>query len=333
MEPSQKSSNPDNISKLGHNSSNSNGSNARAEYNTSIVRKSKPRNLSLPDERMVMSLEDNGADNKTEEVDAIDGNPLRLLRQNKGVGGNNNVLPLPPRDRHKATFVGAAGVSAGSSQFSRHQRKHPLLIPSKISITAHSEFSSGMMPPPPPPKPVRQHVRAAEAIANEIKTETGIDDVPIRPAHASNLVVSRRSSEEPQQDSVLSAVIESLRKNHPPPNSVNQIADKVKLYENYESSEVTMEQTDSARDNGSADAITMRPRVPRGDSPQKITLNQTQNLNQGVHRRIASLDLTDSYQNSSNRSTFETNYQPDHDLLKIRTVRRILGSSVSILML
>lgn len=118
-------------------------------------RKTRPRNLSLPDERMVYPtpkepIEEPGSDvaetrmGRTEEVpEEVDGNPLRLLRQNKS--GVTNVLPLPPKKQVPSAFT-------------RHQRKHPLLIPNKVPING-TDNSNTSEAPKPPPKPIRQHVR------------------------------------------------------------------------------------------------------------------------------------------------------------------------------
>lgn len=327
LEPSQKPSNPESISTSSAIQS-SNGS-----HSMGIVRKSKPRNLSLPDERMVMSLEHNFQQQANDEVD---GNPLRLLRQSKGLGGTNNVLPLPPRDRFHKPVLGAVG----GSQFPRHQRKHPLLVPSKIPM---SEFTG--TPPPPPPKPIRQNIKTQEPTSNElngnlttttesettsiVEEDSNNDERPPRPTTAATLMKEGL----PKEESVLSAVIESLRRNQSL-NTFSNTADKIKLYENFETSCPDEPSQTPELLKANLEPTPMKPRIPRGDSPSKAS-SQDKNSNpfQPVHnRRVASLDLApnlNSELNSSKKSNFETNFQPDHDLLKIRTVRRILGSSVS----
>jgi effector-binding domain-containing protein len=164
-----------------------------------------------------------------------------------------------------------------------------------------------MAPPPPPPKPIRQHVKTTEESATTINN---------------NRVLDR---EEVEKNSDLVAVIESLRrkKNESSTNDTSTTStapDKIKLYENYET---------TAEEQSSEEPIItpMKPRIPRGDSPMKTTNHQNSTVMQSIHRRVASLD---SSIGSSQKSNFDTAFQrPDHDLLKIRTVRRILGSSVS----
>jgi len=123
--------------------------------------KPRPRNLSLPScdklnndntpastpagAYAVAPPPPDHTDDNEEEM--IDSNPLRLLRQSKAAAATSNVLPLPPRERSR--------TGTGLSTTTRHQRKHPLLIPGKIPLSDATQ-EQNLMPPPPPPKPQRQ---------------------------------------------------------------------------------------------------------------------------------------------------------------------------------
>jgi hypothetical protein len=339
-----------------------------------IVRKSKPRNLSLPDENMVINYHESlkqaaaaaaASENKDEEVD---GNPLRLLRQNKTPGGTTNVLPLPPRDKNKSI-----GINSFSSSNARHQRKHPLLIPSKISIASSS--TSADMPPPPPPKPVRQqYLRVQESTmagnenslngnssssvsktrsSPERSVERQINPVPVS-VSCSKTTETSSDTQENETPSRKSSVVSnnSTSSIEEKSSSATNNGDKIPFYENYDNLDSTVEQLISSketRENGSI--ISGADESPKSTGKENLSSSGSQIHNASIHQRVRSLDLSSSsssieHTRSNNEDTKSIYEEPvsftptpaprtsilnrnEVDPAKVRTVRRILGSSAT----
>jgi len=359
-----------------------------------IVRKSKPRNLSLPDENMVHnyheSLKQQAALASSFKDEEVDGNPLRLLRQNKTPGGVTNVLPLPPRDKNKPI-----GMNSFATSNARHQRKHPLLIPSKISIAS----SSSEMPPPPPPKPLRQqyvrvqeptpaNVAAYSKLPTEIKKRQSSPEKPVEVSlndsqpQVPSTIIPQKTQPEPEQNetpsrksSISTSSTVSAEGQTSDKSNQNNNGEKVPFYENYDNLESTVEELSSTKETLNSNSSSKFPSSSEdrisaerdnsvkakifGYDNSASTSSSSPITSITIHQRVKSLDLSTSSngksvsssisEDSKSISSVGTNadetstasYRPtpaprttivksnEVDPVKVRTVRRILGSSAS----
>ena len=162
-----------------------------------------------------------------EDEEEVDGNPLRLLRMNKV----SNVLPLPPKKKvNQFSNTISSTRSSGStySNSSRHQRKHPLLIPGRVSIPPEISTRGA---PPPPPKPQRQITISSKQLA---QPETPVDKKSEETEGGSNT----EEDVVPKSDQVS---INSSNFEHRSSASFSDSESSIPLYENYETEVVANE--------------------------------------------------------------------------------------------
>jgi len=238
-----------------------------------------------------------------EEEEEEDGNPLRLLRKNKVP----NVLPLPPRDRRKFTssrsFDGTSSASTSTNPAStlplkinqnplnaststRHQRKHPLLIPAKVAMPLHEPQNTGAeasrVPPPPPPKPQRQHLPSSspskqiaqpeiprgtpqpEINENEgssgstLLPETG-DIIPSGELNPTTMIPTPSVTKE--NDEIQKSLVENVE-SAPPSSTILSLSPPhvPMLYENYEDKQIS---------NGDDSFNTNQPKIAPPPPPER----------------------------------------------------------------